>query len=207
MFDTPDFSPVCFGLSLAVLVGILVYAIGPIIENKLFKKRTGLGPFLAMIVTPFVCIASIALNLGVRSPAPWLKPTNGDVIGTWHLSPQTVNVLQEWDKLPVLDHEIVFKENGTFYLNNVPNFWRSLLKPQEGEEKYVNGSGTWNLDRFEEEWGIFARFQKLNISPDKSLIKSDPDKSLVIFYFEGYLPPYTIISIDRVGTYLRFQRK
>jgi hypothetical protein len=129
MFDTPDLAPCCIAPWIAILVAVLILGIGPIIELKLRKKGFARlwTPSIALLIIPIVCWVSVSLRIGELDPTPWMKPTNRDIVGTWHLSPDTIKDLLEENTLPVLDHELVFKEDGTFHFNNIPNLWSRYI--------------------------------------------------------------------------------
>ena len=93
MFDTPDLAPFCFAPFVAIVGGFLVYGIGLFIgifvEKKTGKKPDGwksivLG--LSIGLAPVICIASVVLEIGAFDPAPWFKPTDNNIVGTWILS-------------------------------------------------------------------------------------------------------------------------
>lgn len=210
MFDTPDLGPLCIAPFVAAFVGVFVYAIGSaigsILEKRTGKKQPSLKPFLwflVIIVVPIACFASIGLEIGVRSPAPWFKPSTNDIVGRWELSLSTINAIQELYHRAVSPAEIVFSEDGTFHLNNNPTFWGLDEAAKAGSIPYVSGSGTWHLGQVEGaqrvEWVVFAQFKIVNEHTDNRLVR---------FYFEGYLPPYALIALDNDSyVFFRYQKR
>lgn len=208
MFDTPDLGPLCLAPFVAAFVGVLVYFIGSVtdevIEAKTGKRRAGLKTFfrsLIVIVVPIACVASAALEIGVRSPAPWFTPGTNDIVGTWELTAENIRLLKDLHGVTVQSHELVFNGDGTFHLNNIPTFWGSWDPKQADNSKIISGSGTWHLGQVEGterlEWVIIAQFQTLNGRSDNVLVQ---------FYFENHLPPYTLITLDTYRGF-QFQRK
>jgi hypothetical protein len=131
MFDTPDLAPLCIAPFVAILIGFLVYGSGSVIK-WFIETRTGkplswlksVTLITAIIIVPVACVASVLLNIGALDPLPWFKPTPKNVIGEWQLASSTVDALEHWENYPVQQHMLVFKDDGTFTMNNVPNFWR-----------------------------------------------------------------------------------
>jgi hypothetical protein len=208
MFDTPDLSPLCTAPFVAIIAGFFVYAVGIVvnlfIEKKGRKKRPWLIPFamsLSIITVPIACAASVALEIGAREPAPWFQPTSGDIAGVWKLSSNTKDALQDW-KVTVSEHELVFNQDGTFHVTNLPSFWGLEDSLKTGVQGNISGSGTWYLEQVEGtqrlEWVIFAQFKEFEGRFDKTLMR---------FYFEGHLPPYDLISLDGDILGFRFRKQ
>ena len=209
MFDTPDLGPLCIAPFVALLAAIAVYSIGSA-TGLIINKRAGVNrvlwhPIVAWLtvgIIPVACFASVALNIGARSPAPWFRPTVNNVIGAWELTAHDVDYLHNWHNTPVLPHELVFNKDGTFYVTNVPSFW-GRFDPVERKWKaeYLSGSGTWSLGQFEGterlEWIVLAQFQEIDGYSDNRLVR---------FLFEGHLPPYTLVTLD-ADLLFRFRKK
>jgi hypothetical protein len=199
MFDTPDLMPCCLAPFMAFIVGFTVYGLGSgvdlIIEKRTGKKSAWFHSFILLLVfilVPTSCIASVALDIGVRDPAPWFTPTSKDVIGKWELAADDIDYLQKYNNIPVLANELVFNQDGTFYITNIPTFWGLWdSKNKKWVAKYIFGSGTWRLGQIEgterQEWILFAQFHEANNLPENRIIR---------FYFQGHLPPYRLAALD-----------
>ncbi len=208
MFDAPDLGPLFLAPFVAAFVGVFIYFIGSItdtvIEARTGKRRAGLSALvisLIIIVVPIACFASAALEIGARSPAPWFTPGTNDIVGAWELTAENIRLLNERQGINVQTHELVFNDDGTFRLDNIPTFWGSWDPKQADNSKIISGSGTWYLGQVDGterlEWVIFAQFQTVNGRSDKTRIR---------FYFENHLPPYTLITLDTYRGF-QFQRK
>ena len=191
MFDTPDLRPLCLAPFVAIFVGFIVYASGLgikwLIENKTGKPLSWLKPIIlltSLIVAPVACVASVFLNIGAFDPLPWFEPTPENVIGEWQLATDTVYALEKWENFPVQEHALVFKDDGTFIMNNVPNFWIEWRTVSSGE-RYVTGSGTWQIAKPYDQWTIIAKLHTINDIQYRD--------SEVTFYFERHLPPYQLV--------------
>src|SRR5512139_872773 len=156
MFDTPDLSPLCTAPFVAIIAGFFVYAVGTLVnlfvEKNGGKKRSWLIPFftsLSILTVPVACMASVALEIGAREPAPWFKPTSSDIVGVWRLSSRTRETLRDWCDVAVAEHELAFKEDGSFHMTEVPSFWGLSDSRKTGNYGNVSGSGTWRLGQLE----------------------------------------------------------
>ncbi len=180
MFDTPDFIPCCVGPLIALIVGGIVLAIGTTIEKKVFKKETKhrLSWLITLLMTLIVCSISVSHNVGSSMPYPLLI-TNKDAIGTWRLSQDSIRYLQR-KGYTITAHELVFKADGTFRMDNVPNVWEYLDRSPNGE--YITGSGTWRIQQGQS-WEIAANFQITN---------GRVSDTSAHFDFVGLWSPYTL---------------
>jgi hypothetical protein len=191
MFDTPDLRPVCLAPFVAIFIGFIVYGLSLIInwviEYKTAKAVSWLKPFsliVTIFIVPTACVASVFLNIGALDPLPWFTPASENVIGEWQLATSTANALEEWENCPVEQHRLVFKDDGTFIVNNVPNFWDDFRAIND-DQKYITGSGTWRIIQPHEQYVVIAKFRTLNLQQH---IDSE-----VLFYFEKHLPPYQLV--------------
>ena len=200
MFDTPDLSAVCAAPFVVTLVGVIIFLFGLGIRKNI-EKRTGKKPnwltnndllLLIVILSPMICILSVVLRIGANDPAPWFAPTTANIVGRWKISPDTGRSFRYWTNLEVPDHELVFNEDGTFSVHNLPYFWMEVdTYNKTAIENNVDGSGTWSLGQIDGtermEWILFAQFQIINGRSDDHLMR---------FYFRGHLPPYRIVTLD-----------
>ena len=204
MFDTPDLMPLCVAPFVAIFVGVLIYGIawtiGYFVERKTGKKFHWGKPtilFFAIFVVPIACIASVALQIGTREPAPWFSPNDNNIVGKWELTRDKIEYLEKWNNIPVLPHEFVFNSDGTFHVTNIPTFWGLWDETnKKWVAQYMSGSGIWHLGQIEGterlEWVVFVQFQEI----DGQKTDTTNQVRLVRFYFVGHLPPYILRSMD-----------
>ncbi len=157
---------------------------------------------VVIAIIPASCVGSIALEIGARDPAPWFAPSKSNIVGKWEFTPYTSKVFEEWTSLTAPKHELVFNDDGTFYVNNLPIYWRELDTYKTGKEENINGSGTWYLGQTEGtqrmEWIIFTQFQDINGQNDNRQMR---------FYFQGHLPSYTLVTMDAYDIKFNFKKK
>ncbi len=182
MFDSPDLTPGCVGPLIGLAVGSIVLVLGMLIEKRLFKGTTkyALSAALALLAGIAVCCEAIGLNLGSSVSYPLLI-TSPDVAGQWYVSPDTVTYLQRRGYSVAADNELVFNNDGTFRMRNIPKLW-SHIDPTPGDD--VTGSGTWRLSHFQT-WMVTLRFATINDRPSNEALAFD---------FIGSWPPYTLRS-------------
>ena len=53
------------------------------------------------------------------------KPKKEDLVGTWIPNKESLSMIQTRGHYPDAKYEIVLRENGTFSINNIPDWWRS----------------------------------------------------------------------------------
>jgi len=205
MFDTPELTPLCIAPFVGLIFGLVLYIISQIIAIRIGKKTGKIPNWLISNLPPIIvvlsiaaCFASVALEIGTMDPAPWFTPTERNVVGAWILTPETIRFLEEDNRdIPVQPHELIFKNDGTFHITNIPTFWGLFdAKNKKWHAKYMSGSGIWHLGQVEGsrrlEWVVFAQFQEI----DGQEVDTANQDWLVRFYFEGHLPPYILRSLD-----------
>jgi hypothetical protein len=131
-----------------------------------------------------ICVISAGLGIPSRDPAPLFKPTNNSIIGPWKLNTDNYAI-------PISPHSMVFKDDGTFYMSNVPSLWALEGNWTLDMVKYISGSGVWHIDSDyslgQKEWAVIAQFNHVNGKDDTRIMN---------FYFIGYLSPYTLVYIN-----------
>lgn len=183
--STSCLTPLCVALAIALVTGGCVLVIGMAAENRLSKGKTkyGLSRTIALLIAVGFCCGSLTLNLG-GGPSWPLLITRGDVVGTWYLTQSSASLLQRRGH-PVAAHAVVFRDDGVFYMNNVPSeVMGGLRQPAREEYDYINGSGTWRLLRGVQTWEVVAQFQMINgrVSDERTT-----------FSFIGSWPPYELL--------------
>ncbi len=79
-----------------------------------------------------------------------------------------------------------FKENGTFTMSYVPNFWINLRDAGPKDQSEFDALGAWSLGMRNDKPVIYLTFDSINIQ--------DFNETEIRLYFEGHLPPYRIIA-------------
>ncbi len=206
MFDTPDLGPLFFapfiGLFVGAWVGLIVFILLSTVWKVSITKKVIISIVLASLLTGVACVASVALDVGAVNPNPWFPPKTGDIVGTWRLTATTVEALQDEYNAQIGPHELVFRDDKTFQINNIPSFWGLPDHANKKSPPYLNGSGIWELDRIQGaerlEWIIRSTFNEINGQPNHAEIR---------FYLYGHLPPYILLNFDSGPLIFRFQRK
>ena len=209
MFDTPDLSPLCAAPFVAIFATWVLYNIAlqiiKVVQKKTGTQKEWVKEVLLILslglLLPTMCISSIALEIGASDPAPWNKPTTSNIVGKWEYSSETIKSFEYYFTVP--SHELVFNEDGTFYINNLPSFWIETIEYSETEKvETITGTGTWYLSQIEGyqrmEWIIFTQFQTINGKNDDHQMR---------FHFQGHLPPYTLVTLDTDNFITRFDKK
>jgi hypothetical protein len=209
MFDAPDLGPCLFAPFVAVFVGILIYftgsVVGTAIEAKTGKHHAGFKVFIRwfiVITFPFVCVASIFLEIGVFDPAPWFMPSRFDIVGEWMLAPDPTDELPRSKQEPLPSKKIVLNQDGTCRAEEIPDMWSYTDAAQLNHVSYISGSCTWYLGQVQGsqrlEWTLFTKFREINGKEDSRLMR---------YYFQGHLPPYRLATLDSGHRRFRFDRK
>jgi hypothetical protein len=206
MFDTPDLLPLCVAPFVGLFVGALafagVFAISTVLRQGPVQRRALLSFLAAFVVVPIACAGSVALRIGAWSPSPWFKPAAADIVGTWEFTQGTSEALTDWYGVQVPHHELLFLEDGTFRMRDVPSFWGVSEIADTGGDPYLDGSGTWQFDRLQGterlEWIVRTEFEEINGKPDSREMR---------YYFQGHLPPYVLVTLDGDSLIFRLQQR
>ena len=182
--------PFCVAPVVAVAIGVLVWNLGTFAEKKVFKKAIGISQIIALFLMTVVCATGIGLSMGESNPVPRLAPQSEDIIGEWSLSKDTTERLQEWYNFTVAEHHVVFRDNHTFSMINVPDFWSPLDGSISVKEHVLSGEGIWRMEQENDNWILILHFETINGSRKQNAEAS--------FYFEGRLPPYQLIIRNMV---------
>ncbi len=204
MFDTPDLGPLFVAPEVAIwsagVLSIVGLAVGLMIEKVAGKRPAWYGPLIVVLVlvsVPFTCFASVALEIGVRDPALWFKPTTEDIVAKWTLLPHLTDAYQNSGQGSLPAKELVFYKDGTFQANGIPDMWSYYDISNLKHVAYISGSGTWYLGQTQGtqrlEWTIFTEFREIGGQAAHRTMR---------YYFQGHLPPYKLGTLD--SGYWRF---
>jgi hypothetical protein len=81
--------------------------------------------------------------LAFNNPPRW-KPLASDIVGKWHLSEDSINMVENLGA-QVPFHEIEFFIDGTFIATDFPN--AEEWSDEKIVLKFYTGTGTWEIDR------------------------------------------------------------
>ena len=98
-------------------------------NNTKFLTKTS---FIKLVL--IIPILIQALNGCVTSGFEWSelsftrgKPVYADVVGIWMPTAKTLKDMKERGGYAILNHEIIFKEDGTFSMVNMPDWWKDVF--------------------------------------------------------------------------------
>jgi hypothetical protein len=187
---------ICWGLvlcliSIAVLLPIGIFSI---IKHKYkILLISAVIILVACIGIFFITETRLINGMYYGPPAPILEPNEGDVVGSWQLSEDSINYLQSLG-YTVKSHELVFQSDGTFKAANIPYLSEPLNSSQQG----MNSSllGEWELGRdVNGRWAVIL--SSINYVPT----------TVAFLNFEQSQRPYTLrLWISEWGG-LVFERK
>ena len=154
---------VFLGFAVTLVVGVLGFIY---LANEKPKSLDGWFSNKKLLI---VSVLALALGCGTfllvgnswtasyYPPAPRWKPNTVDIIGVWHLtdvSLDVVRVASETNKL----HEIELKEDGSFLLRDYPEFISYA-----DEWKFISASGTWTIDKnISRDWVVRIQIEEQN---------------------------------------------
>ena len=198
----PACQPVFWAIGLliyAVIVALIATACGVVVGGiayVFFRKsrrravRMGLPSLMAVstIYVVFVVIYSMVclwfFGVFATPDERLLTPTqpvfDEDVVGSWTLDAESLERMEEEGGYEISTHTLTFRDDGTFELVNMPDWWRSGGRSTGG---FISSSGTWELTDRSGQWEIFVHFASL---PDY------PDGLYTVFDIGGREPPYYI---------------
>ncbi len=82
------------------------------------------------------------------------KPEIKDVIGVWTPDSQTLKDIRERGGYPPVKHELILRQDGSFSMINMPDWWRDGFgKSKKGFE---SGTGSWRLSKNKDIWDIWT---------------------------------------------------
>ncbi len=185
----PIFNPVYWVFGVAILVGALLVAgaLGGIsfgISTKLAKAKketsTSIGIFVVALV--FIITFCGLCNLSLSDPSlPVKKPSTDNIVGIWEPTEMSLQSMSEEGNYEISTHTIEFKDDGTFKMVNMPDWWVNSFGESTGG--FYSGNGTWEISKRQSAWEIVLDFNTLTNYPN-GLITS--------FLLRGRKPPYNI---------------
>jgi hypothetical protein len=194
----------------AIFSGFLIYGLGQV-TGFFVQRSTGKKPdrwagavkWLSISFVPVACLASLILEIGAFDPAPWFKPTNRDIVGTWVLTADPTDEIRNASQSALHPaRELVFDANGAFQANGIPDLWSYTDFSKQDQVTYISGSGVWYLGQIQGtqrlEWTLFTEFQEIDGHVERREMR---------YYFQGHLPPYTIATLDAGYRRFHFRKK
>jgi hypothetical protein len=90
-------------------------------------------------------------------PSPASEPTRADIVGIWEMTPDTIQTMQEKGRYEISTHTIEFKDDGTFEITNMPDWW-ALENFGESTQTFYSGSGRWTIEKDSGGWAVGLYF-------------------------------------------------
>jgi len=151
---------------------------------------TTISTFIGLSVLTFLGL------LFMLSPNwPWSKPSTSSIVGTWQLSTFTANFLEREDGITIPPHSLIFRSDGSFYMDNMLNIYEPLDSLDPNENMFINASGRWMMAKSDYgQWQIHIEF--LNSSnPNLEGVKDH-------ILMERRFPPYELLMITESNHYI-----
>ena len=82
------------------------------------------------------------------------RPSEGEIIGTWRPTADTLLDIRRRGHYPVATHEIILRADHTFTMRNMPDWWRNGFGQSHGQLE--SGEGTWQLESGRDVWEIWV---------------------------------------------------
>ena len=82
------------------------------------------------------------------------KPAEGDLVGVWRATPETVKYLRARGHFPAASPELVLHADHTFSMHNMPDWWLSNIPLSY--RQLGSGEGTWELQPDKNVWQIWT---------------------------------------------------
>jgi hypothetical protein len=129
------------------------------------------------------------------------KPKKEYLIGTWTPDKETIQDIRTRGHYPEAIHEIILREDGTFSIINMPDWWNNGFGESGG--KFISMDGRWSLKEEKDIWTIWV----ISLETPKEVVGS--------FNVYHQKPPYSIfvrvgdpnngkaMIFDRTGTSLK----
>ena len=176
----------------ATACGLVVGAIGYLLFRKSRRRVVGMGlPSLMTICTIPVVFFTVCCGLYAwiwnaerplreRLATPLQRVFEEDIVGTWTLDAQSLQLMEEAGRYEVSTHTLTFRDDGTFDLVNMPD-WSGPGGTEPGG--FYSSSGTWEVTDRSGEWEIFVHLDS---------VPEFPDGVYTQFNIGGREPPYYI---------------
>lgn len=82
------------------------------------------------------------------------RPAEGELIGTWRPTAATLKEIRGRGHYPPASHEIVLRDDHTFSMRNMPDWWRNGFGDSHGQ--FESGDGTWQVEAAKDVWQIWV---------------------------------------------------
>lgn len=124
------------------------------------------------------------------------KPLEANVVGEWFPTAKSRKYILRDGKYPDRDYRIVINTDGTFRMQNMPDWWMDGFGESHGG--FHDGTGTWKLDEGKNIWRIWTvmlRFESFSGNEKDPVTKSVlPIKAPFVTWVHlyGQKPPYLL---------------
>ena len=151
----------------ATACGVVVGAIGYLFFRKSPRRVVGLGlpSFMTLStisVVFFVIYSTVCLwffgpfaPLDERLLTPSQPVSEEDIVGTWTLDAESLERMKEEGGYRISTHTLTFRDDGTFELANMPDWFGFAGTPTGG---FWSGSGTWGMEEYSGKWRISVSY-------------------------------------------------
>lgn len=171
----------------AAAVGGIGFALTFYIARDRTHKSKALSTAVAVLagglVGPVIFCGLCAWSLNGPT-GPRSKPTQSDIVGVWQASAGSLEAMRRGHYI-TSTHTLSFREDGTFEMVNMPDWWLQFGKSSGG---FISGAGTWTIVEDQDQWKLQIRFTYLS---------AEPGGLVTYFYISGEKPPYRIY--DYIG--------
>ena len=170
----PLFNPVywCFGLLIlcialgaAALTGKLTH----LAQSQLSDTQAS-TPQIRRTASTLVISSSIglltlyglctwAVTVFTDPSIPKVKPSAESIIGQWSLDAFSRTNMQQDGGYTLSVHTLTFHADGTFEMVNMPDIW--LSTGGHSHRGFYSGSGTWEIDQWQNAWVLWMDFPTL----------------------------------------------
>lgn len=178
--------PIVFAVAVSVAIasGFIFYRVSFLLSSKPKEEaqrvslRIAMMTLLGVFLLTFFCLCQSLLSDPTNPPRR--KPTQEDIVGVWSPTPACLKWMEEEGSYRISTHTLTFGQDGTFKMTNMPDWWLNFGSSYGG---FYSGSGTWKIDKVDEEWAIDVHFTSFS-----SYLNSFG----TTFGLSGRKPPYRI---------------
>ena len=125
------------------------------------------------------------------------KPNQADVLGTWVPTAATIKDLRERGGYAVSKHQLILRDDGTFAMVNMPDWW--LDGVGQSRKSFESGSGKWRFYQDHDPWTVWA----VELEFSKFVIPN-------AIHLQRQKPPYLIhitVGDPDSGHYMLFEKE
>jgi hypothetical protein len=164
-------------------------------RNSSRRLHTG----FALLV--LIALTGCPVNLDTER-MPTAPPNRADLVGVYRPTADTLTYIRKEGGYAERDISLTLKADGTFEVENLPDWWRSDFGHPEGG--FDSGSGKWDIEKSQDWWGL-----NLSFSDMKRFAKPADDGRGAGATLIGHAAPYDIaftVGDPDSGHEMRFER-